>query len=517
MSTPNSPVRPIPSNPNLEFDRKQAKALLEAVRRGEPAALSRFNTHHPRFRAARDSEIPDLPVALHDAQLVVAREYGFASWPRWKQFVETRRLDRAERAAEVIRAACSNDVRKARVVLEAEPELASFDLYTACACGENGAVERFLTHDRRMARAKGGPLNWEPILYACFSRFLRADRARRDGIVQAVRLLLNSGADPQSHYWMQSDQERWLQSTLYGAAGIANDAELTAMLLDAGARIDAEDKESLYHCSEFPDPTCLRMLLERGNPPASQVTYCLGRATDFEYPEHVALFLKAGADPNYRIQWAGFRTQLHKAVYLGRSVQTIKLLIDAGGDVNAVDGHGISILRSAVRNGNEEVVALLRSHGARDEKISEADAAQGDPITLCLAAAREDIAAIDRLLDGGADVNQAAAPDRTPPLHWAAWRGRFQAVRRLVERGADIHWKNSYGGDALGTAIHGSANCFDTEGGPGMRLPEEAVVGDYPQIVECLIAAGSKLPDKIDGGSDAVQEILRRHGVPDGE
>ena len=93
----------------------------------------------------------------------------------------------------------------------------------------------------------------------------------------------------------------------------------------------------------------------------------------------------------------------------------------------------------------------------------------------------------------------------------------MNAVRRLVERGADIHWKNGYGGDALGTTIHGSANCFDTEGGPGMRLPTEAVTGDYPAIVEFLIAKGANLPDRIRGGSDAVQEVLRRHGVLDAE
>jgi hypothetical protein len=193
------------------------------------------------------------------------------------------------------------------------------------------------------------------------------------------------------------------------------------------------------------------------------------------------------------------------------------MLIDAGGDVNAVDEHGISILRSAVRNGDAEVIELLRLRGAEDPNITEADGRQGDPITLCLAAARNDVAAIDRLLDGGANINAACSPDQTPPLHWAAWRGRFAAVRRLVERGADIRWLNSYGGSALGTAIHGSANCFDFEGGPGMRTPQETVAGEFPEIVEYLIARGSRLPPTIRGGSDVVQEILRRHGMPDAE
>ncbi len=91
MSTPNSPVRPIPPRPNLERDRKEAKSLLDAVKRGDPTALGQFKSFHPRFAKLAGGE----DFALHDAQLVIARQYGFASWPRWKQFVETRRLDRA--------------------------------------------------------------------------------------------------------------------------------------------------------------------------------------------------------------------------------------------------------------------------------------------------------------------------------------------------------------------------------------------------------------------------------------
>lgn len=514
--TPESSVRPIPKNPNLEFDRKQAKALLEAVRAGDAVALSRFEAHHPRYVHAADPAALAGEAALHEAQLVIAREYGFASWPRWKQFVQTRRLDRAQRAAALLAAACSNDVRKARMLLEIEPELAAFDVYAACACGDAAAVERMLARDADLARRAGGPWSAEPIIYACFSRFLRADSDRAAGIVQIAKLLLERGADPNAHYWMDSGGERWYQSALYGAAGIANNVALTRALLDSGARVQPEDKESLYHAAEFPDPECLRLLLERGQALAEQVSYCLARATDFDYPEHVRLFVAAGADPNFRINWAGLRTQLHKAVYISRSVEIVRMLIDAGGDVNATDGHGFSVLGSAIRNGDEPLVDLLRSRGAMESGAMR-DVSKGAPITLCIAAGRNDVAKIDRLLDGGADVDSAGGPDRTTPLHWAAWRGRFEAVRRLVERGADIHRINTYGGDALATAIHGSSNCFDPDGGPGMRLPEEAFAGDYPQIVEYLIARGAHLPKRIMEGSEAVREVLRRRGVPDGE
>src|SRR5262245_20935140 len=109
-------TRPIPPRPSLEFDRKQAKALLDAVQAGDPSALARFRAHHPRFTGGDPRA-----AALHDAQLVVAREYGCASWPRWKQLVELRLLDTAERAAALVTAAVTGDMRKASTLLAAEP------------------------------------------------------------------------------------------------------------------------------------------------------------------------------------------------------------------------------------------------------------------------------------------------------------------------------------------------------------------------------------------------------------
>src|SRR5258705_13867099 len=101
------PSRPIPPRPSLEFDQKQARALLDAFREGDRAAEERFRALHPRFPAAGGG------AALHDAQLVIAREYGFPSCPRWKQLVDARLLDTGQRAPALVRAACAGGMRKA--------------------------------------------------------------------------------------------------------------------------------------------------------------------------------------------------------------------------------------------------------------------------------------------------------------------------------------------------------------------------------------------------------------------
>jgi len=69
------PIRSLPSRPSLEYERKEAKALVRRLRAGDPDALARARTHH-----ALDPS--PARIRLADAQLVIAREYGFLSWPR---------------------------------------------------------------------------------------------------------------------------------------------------------------------------------------------------------------------------------------------------------------------------------------------------------------------------------------------------------------------------------------------------------------------------------------------------
>ncbi len=63
----------LPPSPDLSFEKKQAKALVRACRAGDAAALARIRAHLPRKAAAG--------VSLADAEHVIARERGFASWP----------------------------------------------------------------------------------------------------------------------------------------------------------------------------------------------------------------------------------------------------------------------------------------------------------------------------------------------------------------------------------------------------------------------------------------------------
>lgn len=68
-----------PIQPSLEHFRKQAKQLLRDIRSGVTEAIARAHRSHPRWANTTDLS---RAFSLHDAQLVVAREFGFASWRR---------------------------------------------------------------------------------------------------------------------------------------------------------------------------------------------------------------------------------------------------------------------------------------------------------------------------------------------------------------------------------------------------------------------------------------------------
>src|SRR5712675_10717 len=76
----------LPSRPSLEQLKTQAKELLKALKSGEPADLQRFRENHPQGSSV-DTSARDVSWSLSDAQLVIAREYGAASWPKLRERV----------------------------------------------------------------------------------------------------------------------------------------------------------------------------------------------------------------------------------------------------------------------------------------------------------------------------------------------------------------------------------------------------------------------------------------------
>jgi hypothetical protein len=113
-----SPSKVLPSHPSFESIRKQAKKLVRQFAAGDPDALARVHAQLPA---------PILPLSLRDAQLVLAREYGFAGWQELRAAViglEGKGLEWA--AAEAERAIHGNNVEQLAQLIQEYPALLSW-------------------------------------------------------------------------------------------------------------------------------------------------------------------------------------------------------------------------------------------------------------------------------------------------------------------------------------------------------------------------------------------------------
>src|SRR5437762_5868938 len=140
---------------NLEQLRKQAKELVRAARTGDAEALGRLG---------------DLKVCLASAQLVLAREAGYPSWPA---------LVHAQEASveQFVLAATSDRRHRAEAMLAARPEIGD-DRWAALVLGRSWKGD---------PNEVGGPRGWPPLHYAAHSAYLP---------LRLVGELLERGADP---------------------------------------------------------------------------------------------------------------------------------------------------------------------------------------------------------------------------------------------------------------------------------------------------------------------------------
>jgi hypothetical protein len=113
-----SAARNLPARPSLDSLRKQAKKLARDAAAGKGDAITRINAQLPRAA---------LPLSNRDAQLVIAREYGFAGWADLTAEVQKRLGGSLELAAAQARVVIHNeDYEGLRALLAEYPALVSW-------------------------------------------------------------------------------------------------------------------------------------------------------------------------------------------------------------------------------------------------------------------------------------------------------------------------------------------------------------------------------------------------------
>lgn len=504
-------MKPLPSRPDLDQLKKQAKELLAEYRRGAAHALGRFRASLPAAAGLDDDAIAQLGLRLRDAQSCVAREYGFQSWTELKAFVEVVRWRDADPDA-LARAFCdlvyagdiTGTMNRARPepatrLLSDHPHLAERAPWIACATGDTAAVRRHLKADPTWIDRPGGPLALPPLVAATHSSLLRIP-SYRDRIRETVDVLLAAGADPNQSVasrWPPASLEAPSQqdklSALYGAAGQNHDPELTERLLAAGA--DPNDNESLYHSLEA--PACTRALLEVGAVVTG--TNALYRCLDLDDIETFRLLLAhaTGAkelSDGQLLLWAIRRR---------RSPAHIEALLAAGADPAVTTRDGVSARTQALRYGLTDVADVLLKAGATADI--------GDDDMFIAVCARGDLDAARRIKDRRPDLPKALSESQLRLLPELAAAGCTTAVRAMIELGWPIAVRGGdWNGSALNHAVfrgdaalarflleHGAS--WTEEHGFGdnvcgtlswASLNEPAEGGDWVGCAQALIASG---------------------------
>ena len=82
-------MKSLPAKPNLEFLKKDAKVLRALHRQGNRACCQQIRLHDTAFKNKSDVEILAARFSINDAQRIIAREYGYASWATLKQYIES--------------------------------------------------------------------------------------------------------------------------------------------------------------------------------------------------------------------------------------------------------------------------------------------------------------------------------------------------------------------------------------------------------------------------------------------
>jgi ankyrin repeat protein len=431
--------RQLPPSLSNEQLKKEAKSLLKHQQAADPEALARIRENHPRWRNLSAEQSAASPFALADAQLVIASEYGFASWSKLQSHVKT--LEAAGSSAKAIAAlrdaAGSGDLARLNALLDANPELIDerggegvrTPLHQAVFGNSETAVKLLLERGASPnIRCEGD--NAYPLHFA-------VEKHR----FPIIRLLVEHGADTIGEGdYHELGVIGWATAWDY----IEPNSEIVRYLLAHGAR------HNIFSAVAMGESEVIRELVAR-------------TPGDLERRMNGTIMR---------------RLPLHLAVVKNQPA-ALTTLLDLGANTESIDEARFSALDLAAFWGRHDLAEVLLKRGAKVRLPAAAalnrtadfeTLLRRDPGTLkpgggwgnliVRAGERSPGGVIETLIRNGASVNMHDNPrtsiDSTSgytPLHAAAWYGNLSAIDVLMKHGADVRAREEkYHGTPAGWA-----------------------------------------------------------------
>jgi ankyrin repeat protein len=473
MSSQPAPTRTLPHKPSLAQLRKQAKELRKAYRAAQEAAVAEVE----RFERSADPA----NFALADAQRVLARAYGFSSWPALKDHVEGVNFQAFLAAVE------ADDVPAVRRIAKARPDLINQHaplhgsaLHRA-VLRRNVELTRVLMQLGADARVGIWPHRDATTAYAIavdreFSEIVavieREEANRRARLspheetstptaVDALRQTIAKGRGADAIALMEADPVLIGVCDMHGVtplhlAARKHDPALAGWLLDRGALVDARNVE--------------------GKTPLEVAAVAAGWAPD----RHDVIFYlmeNAHVDP-------------------ARFYETARLLLEKGAELTP---------GAAVALGDRE--ALLRLY--REGQLTNVTDEFG-PLAIAVRANRLEVVAM--LLDLGLDPNEPVAnEDSAPgwPLWFASMCGRHEIAELLLDRGAGVNTVVGACGDALGRALDEPMKALLLKHGARITV-EQLPGGEQGREIARAILAGTMPGSSLDVANPTITDLAEQ-------
>ncbi|MBT5711328.1 hypothetical protein HOI71_09820, partial [Candidatus Poribacteria bacterium] len=388
--------RRLPARPNIEQIKNQAKDLLRSHRSGSLEAVPRLRARLSRLSGASDAIVLAAKFSLLDAQLVVAREYGFDNWASLTAYIEA--------------------------PPDQKPSLDDDERTDERRSPENAMEERLeqLVRDGRMSAGDADDIRKDPTTGVTGARI-------RAGGLNERELAFIDAAFTRGPMW----------------SGICDVDRMETLLAEEPSLIETAGPYALAGAVKSSDTLpALRLLMERGVPRMAYNPFkynVFSVAMDDGNVEGVRAVFEAGFADASDIQippahsgWPGRVGVL----FWGRSnLEMTGLLLDHGGDIilNEPDAGGVTPLQHVVYD----------FHGRRGRldwnfPVGRLYVERGATYDLFSACGFDDVARVAELIEQEPTRANLLHANGSAPLHWAARQSSYASAKLLLKHGAEV-------------------------------------------------------------------------------